>query len=145
MPLYSPKPPYISSYRNMLLFIFLLQHPQKQTSCIINALTISGLLFFVLQIIRTVFQLNPPTILTFISSYAVPVLLCKQLLFWRHIKVIIGEDHMTSTMIQAMKFPWLQRLGVRHLYPKAHIIIVPTNAIKKILSNTFLFPKKKSS
>lgn len=98
---------------------------------------------FILQIIKTVFQYNPSTVLTFISSYALPVLLCKQLFFWRHIKVVVGEDHMTSTMINTMRLPWLQKLGIRLLYPKADKILVPTNAIKQDLAKHFSIPEEK--
>lgn len=98
---------------------------------------------FVLQIIKTIFQYNPSTVLPFISSYALPVLLCKCLFFWRRINVVIGEDHMTSTVINTMRLPWIQKLGIRLLYPKADTILVPTNAIKQDLVIHFSIPGEK--
>lgn len=98
---------------------------------------------FIVQIFRVMLYNKPPVVLTFISSYALPVILCRLLLFWRPIKIIVGEDHMTSTMTGTMKFPWAQRLGVRLLYRYATIILVPARAIKYDLIEHSSVPKEK--
>jgi len=82
---------------------------------------------------------RPASVLAFVSSYALPVLVIKTL-FLHFMKVVVSEDHYTKTVLQTMKFPLLQRLGIRYLYPKADSIIVPTHEIKKQLQSFFARP-----
>ena len=76
---------------------------------------------------------RPQAILTFVSPYAIPVLLAKKLFFWRTFRVIVSEDHYTQTVIKNMSAPWAQRLGIIHLYPIADDLVVPTIAVKNQL------------
>ncbi len=87
---------------------------------------------------------NPFAILAFISPYALPALLAKKLFFWRKLRVILSEDHYTQTMLSRMAAPWLQRIGIRMLYPSADAIIVPTHAIKRQLGRLCRLPYNKT-
>jgi len=73
---------------------------------------------------------KPSSILAFISPYALPVLLAKRAFFWKKFRVVVSEDHYTETVLGRMAIPWLQRLGIRLLYPHADAIITPTEAVK---------------
>ncbi len=82
---------------------------------------------------------RPSSVLAFVSSYALPVLLIKTL-FLHAMRVVVSEDHYTQTMLQSMRFPALQRIGIQYLYPKADSIIVPTHEIKQQLQSFFARP-----
>jgi glycosyltransferase involved in cell wall biosynthesis len=88
---------------------------------------------------------KPTTILTFISPYSLPVLIYKIIFFWKKTKIVVSEDHYSSTIIKDMKYPFLQRIGIKYLYPFADVVIVPTLAIKEHLIESFSIPKQNIS
>ncbi len=94
-------------------------------------------LHFLIRLCGEIYTKNYRSILVFISPYALPVLLLKFVFFWKHIHVVVSEDHFTSTMINFMKFPIIQKLGIRLLYPFADRIVVPTTAVGKNLQEQF--------
>jgi glycosyltransferase involved in cell wall biosynthesis len=90
-----------------------------------------------------IFLINPSTIATHISPYALTVLATKFLFFWRKPVIVVNEGHFTSTMVKTMALPWMQSMGVRLLYPLSTAIIAPTKAIVNDLSTTYGIPKRK--
>lgn len=98
---------------------------------------------FVFRILYRLLTNKPNFILTYISAYAIPTMLCKILLFWIPTRVTIGEDHLTSNMVNVMKLPYIQRLGVHWLYPVADKIIAPSMAIEEDLRNQFSISREK--
>jgi glycosyltransferase involved in cell wall biosynthesis len=104
---------------------------------------IDSAFLFMLWVWVLIFAQNPSAILSFISPYALTVLATKVLLFWRKTKIIIKEDHFTSTIIQSMALPNIQCLGIKVLYPLADIIITPTKAVKRDLIYSYHLPPKK--
>jgi glycosyltransferase involved in cell wall biosynthesis len=92
---------------------------------------------FIFWVWAYILRLSPGTILSFISPFAIIVLITKILFFWRSTHIVINEGHYTSTMIRSMMCPSVQRFGIRILYPLADTIIVPTRAVKNGLRNFF--------
>lgn len=103
----------------------------------------SGALFMV-WVWYQIFLHHPSTILAFISPYALTILITRLLFFWRRTRLVINEGHYTSTMVNTMAFPTIQRLGIRLLYPLADSIIVPTKAIQNDLVQAFAISKRKT-
>lgn len=100
-------------------------------------------LLFILWVWAYIFTCNPDILLSFISPYALPVLATKFMFFWRKPRLIINEGHFTSTMIQSMAMPGIQRMGITVLYPHANVIITPTAEVKNDLSRSYHVPRGK--
>jgi len=100
-------------------------------------------LLFILWVWKFLLTYKPNTILTFISAYSLPILITKVLFFWTNPIMVVSEDSYTSTMINYMALPIIQRLGIRMLYPLASRIITPTRAINKDLKDSFSIPSEK--
>ena len=88
-----------------------------------------------------IFIIKPKIIISFISPYGLTALFTKILFFWRENTIVIDEGHYTSTMVNSMILPGIQKLGIRLLYPRADTLIVPTKAVKNDLRNSFGIPK----
>lgn len=98
---------------------------------------------FFLFIVSVILKGSARRILTYISAYAIPVLIIKKIFIWLNLSIVIGEDHLSSNMITQMRMPVIQRIGIKYLYKNANLIIVPSKAIKKDLTENFLLEKSK--
>lgn len=126
------------------------KHQFDQRSKIINPKTViydfpktlfgNNTLIFIFWLWYFLLTHNIGTIFTFISPYALPVLVAKRLFFWKKYFVVVNEGHYTSTIVETMLLPWIQKMGIRSLYPYADKIIVPTQYIKDDLHIIFSVP-----
>jgi len=96
---------------------------------------------YILWLWWNIFYFRPISILAFLSPYALPALLAKIIFFFYSVRVIVSEDHYTQTLLKTMAMPWLQKIGIRMLYPTADTIIVPTIAIRQQLEEICRLPK----
>lgn len=98
--------------------------------------------FFTFFVFYHVARLKPNKILCFLSPFALPSIATKLLLPWRHIRVVINEDHYTSDIVPLYNYPQFNHLGIKLLYPFADVIISPTYSAKMDLINTYKVPEK---
>jgi len=123
----------------------LIQNPNASVIDFSFPFPVGRKLFYILWLWCHIFCLRPVAVLTFLSPYALPTLLIKNILFWIPFRVIVSEDHYTRTMIKRMVAPRLQTIAIRFLYPRADAVICPTKAIQRQLTLLCKLPKNKAS
>ncbi|MPM42130.1 Glycosyltransferase Gtf1 [bioreactor metagenome] len=89
--------------------------------------------WFISWLTFKVAKLKPNTILSFMDLGSIPSLIAKKILFWKKIKIVIGEDILTSKYVYIESFPQIRLKLIKYLYPQANQILVQTPVQKKDL------------
>lgn len=94
-------------------------------------------------------RLRPDVCFGFLRRLGMLAVVVKQLLFWREMKVVIGEDTYSSKSL-AEEIPWrpfsnLVGSMMGWLFPKADLVISPSEAAKHDLVDTFKVPSRQIS
>lgn len=87
--------------------------------------------WFTFWLIKKIFIIKPTQILSFMDLGSIPTLIALKLLPWIKPIHTIGEDILTSKYIYTESFPFLRKILIKWLYPKADTILVQT-PIQKI-------------
>lgn len=100
-------------------------------------------IFFPIFVLFQTWKLKPQAILSFISPFSLCAILSKLAFFWRRIRVVISENHLTSGRVVYFRYPKILFLGIKVFYPLTDSIISFTKACKNDLVNNFSIPKEK--
>lgn len=100
-------------------------------------------LLFVLWLVPKITKFNPKTILAFMNHPACMSIIAVKLIFWKKVKILIGQDCTTSIHISSQPNPHLNQPLIKLLYPLADKILVQTKTQKiDLVKNFFIKPKK---
>jgi len=90
---------------------------------------------------------KPSAILSFMEKYSVIAIFMKYIFWWEKIKVIVSYDNIASLLIPIEKdsnFDGLIRKKlIRNFYPRADLVVVPSNKSKLDMNKNFGVPRKK--
>lgn len=90
---------------------------------------------------------KPDTMLAFSRRPGIFTLTARELLWWRKWRVLLGSDSIASQILAWFNpEPWRQRLigtQMRRLYPRADLILVPSDMSKDDLVSVFGVPSEK--
>ncbi len=101
-------------------------------------------IYFFLWVAYMYIKIFPDYCLTFLDVLSIYMIVLKFCIFWRHTKIILNENVLTSTNNQlTKKTSWFWDICIRMVYPFSHRIIVPSNACKRDLISKYYIPKSK--
>jgi len=114
--------------------IFLKQLP-KNVTCVSPKFHTAkfDMFWFIFWLIIQIYKYHPRRILSFMDLGSIPTILSLRFLFWRKVKVTIGEDILTSKYVYTETFPKLRLYLIKLFYPQADNILVQTTAQKNDL------------
>jgi glycosyltransferase involved in cell wall biosynthesis len=103
-----------------------------------------GIIWYIVWMIKEVIFFRPTHILAFMDFSVIPTFIALKFVFWRHPKVIIGEDILTSKYLTdlygTVNAPIREAL-IKKYYPQADWILVQTPVQKADLEKILGLPK----
>lgn len=119
----------------------------QPSSVSIYAKPATGFVPFFLYLFRHVLVFKPDIILAFSRRPSILALTIRKLVWWRRIRVIVGNDSIASRALALyVPQPFLRRLlaaQMRWLYPRAALFLVPSAVSKRDLVENFHVPVEK--
>lgn len=98
-------------------------------------------LSFFLFVLYQIVTLKPDIILAFSRRPSILVLTIRALLFWRHTPIVLGNDTIASEALKVyVQNPLVQKIlqtQMRWLYPRATLILAPSETSKRDLVENF--------
>lgn len=100
-------------------------------------------LLFISLLISQIIKFRPKTIIAFMNRPAFATIIASKLLFWKKIKILIGQDCTTSTHISSQSNPKINCFLIKILYPLVNKILVQTSTQKNDLIEKFSIDSQK--